>query len=490
MPTNFTQFGQFFRQRRKVLGLSLREFCRRNGFDPGNISRLERGLLAPPQSKEVLDSYAKALKLQPDSVDWNTFADLAAAETGRVPSQLLKHQTAREKLPKMFRGLREQRMRYRSWTKAIDFGEMGRFLRRSLSTPTLVRRLIHATVESLAHIEFPAEKVSERPGWDGTVEAPSGNAYVPSGISGWEIGVEKTPRKKAEEDFKNRAKNSRGLDTHQVSFVFVTPRKWTNKDIWRAEKNQLGIWKEVRVYDSTNLEEWLETAPAVDAWFARLLGQRPESVTDIDEHWLNLTAQTIPSLSSEVFLASREGEIKALAEWLQGTPFALAYEARSPVEVIDFVAANLASLDETQRAAIAARVLIVGERETWSSLAVTNNWLVLIPRPSLVVEAEMIAEAVRHGHHVLLCSHRFSTERADKRMLPPPYRSDLERALIASGFNEEEANRWAREAGGSLTVLKRRLARFGSTSHPKWSQPPCQCSWPVAGMTPVQQTEP
>src|SRR5687768_6360320 len=138
MPTNFTQFGQFFRQRRKVLGLSLREFCRRNGFDPGNISRLERGLLAPPQSKEVVDSYAKALKLQPDSVDWNTFADLAAAETGRVPSQLLKHQTAREKLPKMFRGLREQRMRYRSWTKAIDLERWADFLDARSRLPQLV----------------------------------------------------------------------------------------------------------------------------------------------------------------------------------------------------------------------------------------------------------------------------------------------------------------------------------------------------------------
>ena len=34
------QFGTFFRTTRKALGLNLREFCRRNGYDPGNISRL------------------------------------------------------------------------------------------------------------------------------------------------------------------------------------------------------------------------------------------------------------------------------------------------------------------------------------------------------------------------------------------------------------------------------------------------------------------
>ena len=57
-------FGEFFRDRRKALGLSQSEFCRRNGFDKGNISRLERGLVPPPQDPQLLESYAKALKLE------------------------------------------------------------------------------------------------------------------------------------------------------------------------------------------------------------------------------------------------------------------------------------------------------------------------------------------------------------------------------------------------------------------------------------------
>ena len=57
-------FGAFFRAKRKALGLTLREFCRRNGFDPGNVSRLERGLVPPPQARQLLESYAKALKLE------------------------------------------------------------------------------------------------------------------------------------------------------------------------------------------------------------------------------------------------------------------------------------------------------------------------------------------------------------------------------------------------------------------------------------------
>src|SRR5262245_33849207 len=112
-----TRFGDFFRQRRQALGLSLREFCRRNGFDPGNISRLERGLLAPPQSEKILESYAKVLKLEPESRDWNTLFDLAATETGRLPKKIVENPTVLEQLPKTFRSLSDQRTRSGPWTK-------------------------------------------------------------------------------------------------------------------------------------------------------------------------------------------------------------------------------------------------------------------------------------------------------------------------------------------------------------------------------------
>src|SRR5438128_1323248 len=114
-----TRFGHFFRQRRQTLGLSLREFCRRNGFDPGNISRLERGLLTPPHSIDVLESYAKALKLESESREWNTLIDLAAAETGRIPHQLADNPAVLDKLPKTFRTWRDQRTQD-GWTKATD----------------------------------------------------------------------------------------------------------------------------------------------------------------------------------------------------------------------------------------------------------------------------------------------------------------------------------------------------------------------------------
>jgi transcriptional regulator with XRE-family HTH domain len=104
------KFGEFFRALRAKNRLSLREFCLANGFDPGNISRLERGALPPPESTEKLEVYAKALRLKKGSDDWYTFFDLAAAERGRIPEDVLSDKKLAGQLPVLFRTLRGQRV--------------------------------------------------------------------------------------------------------------------------------------------------------------------------------------------------------------------------------------------------------------------------------------------------------------------------------------------------------------------------------------------
>ena len=108
--TKATRFGEFFKRRRIALGETLRQFCHKNGLDPGNISRLERGLLPPPQGREVLASYAKHLKLKKGSDEWYEFFDLAAAGAGRIPPSILDDEELVEKLPILFRTLRGQRV--------------------------------------------------------------------------------------------------------------------------------------------------------------------------------------------------------------------------------------------------------------------------------------------------------------------------------------------------------------------------------------------
>ncbi len=108
MPVN--PFGEFFKKKRLELGKTLRQFCLENKLDPGNISKLERGLLPPPISEEKLKHYAECLKIKKGSDDWYDFFDIAHASAGRIPEEILSDKDLLPKLPLVFRTLRGQKL--------------------------------------------------------------------------------------------------------------------------------------------------------------------------------------------------------------------------------------------------------------------------------------------------------------------------------------------------------------------------------------------
>ena len=103
-------FGDFFKQKRIGLGLTLREFCRINEFDPGNISKIERGLLSPPQSSEKRLEYAKALGIEEGTDDWLEFCDLAVMGAGKIPPYVVSNEKLMNALPILFRSIRRKEL--------------------------------------------------------------------------------------------------------------------------------------------------------------------------------------------------------------------------------------------------------------------------------------------------------------------------------------------------------------------------------------------
>jgi transcriptional regulator with XRE-family HTH domain len=103
-------FGEFFKKKRLERNTSLRQFCLENSFDPGNTSKMERGLLAPPSSKESLAGYAAALGLVEGTDDWREFFDRAVACRGEMPVEILSDEELVQKLPMFFRTLRGEKV--------------------------------------------------------------------------------------------------------------------------------------------------------------------------------------------------------------------------------------------------------------------------------------------------------------------------------------------------------------------------------------------
>jgi len=468
-------FGTYFRERRNSLGLSLRRFCRQHKFDAGNISKLERGILRPPQGQQTLKGYARALELIPESDEWHKLFELAAAGNERISPKLKESQFAKGNLTKVFRTLREPLRRF-SWIKASDIEMWAGSYNARYIFSRLVRRLIHhSCMKDLLKIDFPTDESVQRPGWDGFAETRSGNAFVPAGISVWELSAEANPRVKADKDFKKRTTNPLGLNTKDIVYIAATPRKWSQKDDWCREKKRLGIWKDVRVYDSSNLEEWLELSPPIEIWLSKLLGIRPDGVVDIEEYWENLKASNEPFLKPDVYLASREQEVKQIKEWLDGSAKPLAFESHSPAEVIDFIAAYVAHLPSADYDALIARIVIVEEKEAWRALCKASSKMVLIPHSTFQIDAEMIVDASRNGHHVLLYSNGINSginsKDATASRLSRVYYPDLEKALIESGYDREKAQRLAHQAGGSIAILQRRLNKLRDFNKPEWAHP-------------------
>lgn len=100
---NARAFGDAVKARRRELGLTLREFCRRVDQDPGNFSRLERGRIRPPADRKKLDALADALGFEPGSSERQDFIDLGTICAGRIPEEVLSDEALVRKLPFVFR---------------------------------------------------------------------------------------------------------------------------------------------------------------------------------------------------------------------------------------------------------------------------------------------------------------------------------------------------------------------------------------------------
>ena len=98
-------FGDFVKNRRKELNLTLRSFCLEAEFDPGNFSKIERGILPPPKPK-TLEKWAKVLKIDKKPEKFQEFRDLAAIGKGRIPEDVISDRELAKALPLIFRTIR------------------------------------------------------------------------------------------------------------------------------------------------------------------------------------------------------------------------------------------------------------------------------------------------------------------------------------------------------------------------------------------------
>jgi len=96
-------FGEFIKKIRAEKRLGLREFCIAADCDPSNWSKIERGVLPPPQDNETLQKIAAALNIEENGEEWNKLVDFAAVSAGKIPEYIMEDGELLKQLPVFFR---------------------------------------------------------------------------------------------------------------------------------------------------------------------------------------------------------------------------------------------------------------------------------------------------------------------------------------------------------------------------------------------------
>ncbi|MEN0654166.1 MULTISPECIES: helix-turn-helix domain-containing protein [Hyphobacterium] len=353
------------------------------------------------------------------------------------------------------------------WVSAQDLSEWGDRTDGAVSLPTLIAKLVQASLDPSLVLRFPSDEGVRHPGWDGITTAKVGNNYVPKGRAGWELSVQRrNVQQKAEGDYVKRTADPGQLDPTTDAFIFVTLRHWPQKDAWAKARQDEGPWREVRAYDADDLVHWIEQHPAVGLWIAARLNKRPPGTRELDEVWEEWSLATEWPLTEDLVLADRSEDSAEVLRWLRGDPSVLSLQATTSDEVAAFIHATLSELPTDTAAAYRARTLVATTPDAGRELMYAPAPLVLLltePDPGLA------RALVKRGHFVLQAYDERLTSMGEIRTLARPSRDGISAALEAAGMAEPRARALARDSARNLAAL-RRLIPGAPGRLPRWAQ--------------------
>lgn len=340
--------------------------------------------------------------------------------------------------------------------------------------PALIRRLVTATTPQVALSKIPSGSSISNPGWDGRIEADSGHAFVPRGVSVWEVSRRKDVASKANEDYEKRTRKSLGENPAAATYIFVTLHVWNGKEAWANARVAAGPWKSVRVYDASDLAQWIELAPAVGAWLAREIGKLPSTgILSADEFWEDWVSSTEPQIRPALVLAGRAEQASQTLAWLNGPPDQFYIRGETRDEAIAFVIANVFNTGEFEPERLLSHCVIARTAEAWRALSQH-------PVPLIIVTdlPEQISPSVatRRGHHVLTPIGRGEDENGRGCALPRLGREEIIVALKEMGFTQDQGRALAGATARSMPVVRRWLIASAGGRKPFWADPPAALS--------------
>ena len=331
--------------------------------------------------------------------------------------------------------------------------------------PALLRRLIHSTGQGLRHVDFPGYDNAQRRGWDGWVEADIATPWIPEGKSGWEFGTNQNPKIKADHDYSNRVRTVSAADRAECAFVFVTPRNWSGKDDWARRKAASRDWKDVRVFDASDLEQWLEESIAARIWLAEELRIPTEGFVTLDQCWTRWADASAPAMTAKVFEPSIKANRGKFEGWLSAAPdrpFTVAADSKD--EAVAFLACLSRDINIPKH--FEDQAVLFESAQTLRALARSSSPFMPIVYTQ---EAEREIASVYRQRHCIVVRPRNAVDQSPDIAPELLGHEAFNAALADMGIKNDKFDRLARESGRSPTILRRRLCQIPAIRTPEWA---------------------
>ncbi|MCY4673079.1 MAG: helix-turn-helix domain-containing protein [Bacteroidetes bacterium] len=442
------EMGQIIRDSIIPTGMSITEAAKKLGVSRPTLSKLlnSRAALSPKMAMRMEETFgADMTKL------------LAIQATGVSESQ----RKERDTVP----AIRNIPSFPTITAREIEIWATGRKVSQHL-LPVLVRRLVKETGHELQDVDFPGYDNAQRRGFDGQVRAGSTALYVPAGKSVWELSTEKNPGRKAEKDYQAKLGKLPQTDQSETTYVFVSTRNWEYKHKWVEEKNGLCDWKEVRAYDASDLEQWLESTYNLRIWLAEEMKLQTHGVHTLDWWWSKWAAASEPPMTPAIFSSSIYGYKKKLQEWLGAPPdrpFTIASDSR--LESVAFIACLLR--EEDVAPAFSGDALVFDSVDALESLARSTPSVIAVIRKEEIENG--IADVFRR-HYCIVVRPRNAPGGEPDITIDRLDRYEFEKALSDMGIERYRFDQLTRESGLSPTILRRRLPLGSVIKMPPWAR--------------------
>ncbi len=331
----------------------------------------------------------------------------------------------------------------------------------------LLRTLVNSTGTGLIKVDFLGNDDAERPGWDGYTSAAQATPWIPEGLSGWELGTNQNVKGKADGDFAKSVNATPKAEREQTTFVFVTLRPWPGKAAWINENQAKALWKDVRAYDTSDLEQWLEQSIAAQAWFANETQRASNGVRSLDRCWADWADVASPPLVGSLFAPAIESARRSIIPRLSSQPTEpIVIAADSTEEALAFLAQLFGPAGGEELEEYRDKVLVFDAPGVLPKLAQGSRDFIAVA-VSREVEREL-GPLSRSMRTVVVYPRNAVNTKPDVVLEPLNYDA-FRSALEEMGYGHDDVTRYGNESGRSLTVLRRRLSNVQAVRTPEWA---------------------